>query len=221
MSIAVIVPTFGAPDWCDIAAEYALPSIEAQTSRPDELIAEHGTTLQAARNEGAALARSEWLCFLDADDRLDPGYIAAMRHAIDRGEGDRLLTPAVERGKLSAALIEPRRSIWHGNWFVIGTLIPRTLFLECEGFWDERGWEDWSLWIRAIELGALPVAVPDAIYQASPSSGRNSVVRPYALGRDIRERNRTWLAARSAIASPFALADATMRDAYGFQRESA
>lgn len=219
-TIAVLIATFGSPRWRRVAQQVALPSVEAQTSEPDEIIVLHRSLglLHDARNAAVESAASEWLCFLDADDRLHPDYIAAMRSTIDSGDGERLLTPAIERDGV-VRLEPPRESIWHGNWLVIGTLIPTSLFEDCDGFWDEPAWEDWSLFIRAIELGALVVTVPDAVYEASPSSGRNIAARPYHLGESIRRANREWLADR--FHSERALAEARVIDEPGLTAEAA
>lgn len=201
-SITVIVATFGDPEWAETAERIALPSVAAQRDDLDELILTHGDTLHEARNAGAREATSEWLCFLDADDRLEPGYLQAMLATDEHHAAAQLLLyPAVAQPGRPPIIPTPRPSIWQGNWMVVGTLIRRDLFLECEGFWDEPAWEDWSLWIRAVELGAVPVYAEGAVYTAHTTPhGRNATIRnPYAVGRDIRNRNRQWLLARGWV----------------------
>lgn len=207
-SIAIVVATFGSPEWAETAERIALPSIAAQISQPDEVCVTHGESLHEARNAGAQDATAEWLCFLDADDRLDPHYLRAMlsqmideRHWRDTPRPNVLLWPAVAERNRPPLIPTPRPTVWQGNWMVVGTLIRRGLFLECEGFWAEPAWEDWSLWIRAVELGAVPVHAEGAVYLAGTTPhGRNANVRnPYALGREIRNRNRHWLLERGWV----------------------
>lgn len=199
-TVAVVVATFGAERWAEHARRIAVPSADAQ--HPDELIVHHaaGDQLHQARNAAAALARSDWLCFLDADDELEPGYLAAMAAA----SGD-LRAPAVRFVTAGTAPPPPtvlRRDMATLNPCVIGTLIRRDLFAEVGGFWPERAWEDWSLFRRAWLTGATIAQVPDAVYRVNVDpTGRNSTVdRPHTLHREILRSHAAWLAQRKACA---------------------
>lgn len=184
MKVSVIVATFGEERWHAKALARAVPSIDAQTFRPHDILVIHGRTLAQARNAGAAEAEGDWLCFLDADDELEPGYLAAMAAALDvwaadsytgeHGHGPEvLLVPAVryveERRVMRVG--EPRvlndgRPLIDINRAVIGTLITRSLFDEAGGFAEWPIYEDWALWLRCETLGATLVDVPDAVYRA-------------------------------------------------------
>lgn len=187
--VSVIIGTFGAESWQDLAKARALPSVEAQTVRPEEVLLVHGATLAQARNTGAANATGDWLCFLDADDELDPRYLEAMEAATGT-----LRAPAVQYVTDDVAA-EPfllaDRDIRLLNPCVIGTLVPRTLFHQVGGFREEPVFEDWSLWLRCWNTGADIVHVSEAIYRAhvSPESRNNQggplVRRTY---NDIRRR---------------------------------
>lgn len=136
---------------------------------------EHGETLHGTRNRLAWLATTTWLCFLDAGDRLAPGYLDAMARAAAlaywRKEWAPLLAPAFELAgqRLDLAARDPR----HLNPCVIGTLVTRATFWAAGGFLDEPYCEDWSLWLRCLAVGARIVHVPDACYRACRSDGRN------------------------------------------------
>lgn len=182
MDVSVVVATFGDPSWAELAAERAIPSAEA--SAPAELVVVHGATLAEARNAGAARSISEWLCFLDADDEIEAGYLEAMAAA----SGD-LRAPSVRY--VTAGEIEPDpislagRNISTVNPCVIGTLLRRELFDAAGGFWTEPAWEDWSLFRRCWLLGAKLEHVTAAVYRVNVNpAGRNSSLPTQA------ERNR-------------------------------
>ena len=198
-SVAVVVATFGEDRWAQLARTIAAPSAEAE--HPAELIVEHGPTLHQARNAGAARARSEWLCFLDADDELEPGYLSALLAPDVLSD---LRAPAVRYVVASAPdpapLVFASRNIAHMNPCVIGTLIRRELFEAAGRFWPERAWEDWSLFRRAWLLGATIEHIPTAVYRVTVNpAGRNSTVdRPHTLHREILRSHAAWIQQRKA-----------------------
>lgn len=200
-AVAVIVATFGDPRWAQMARTVAAPSAAAQ--HPGELRLEHAATLAEARNAGAAATSAPWLCFLDADDELEPGYLAELT----AGSGD-LRAPAVRY--VTAGEPEPEpislagRNISTMNPCVIGTLVPRDLFDRAGRFWTEPAWEDWSLFRRCALLGATIVHHPGAVYRVNVSpTGRNSTIpNPTALHRQIRQAHARWISLERRKARP-------------------
>ena len=196
-SVAVIVATFGDEAFAQLARRVAVPSAEAAGA--DELHVIHGQTLHQARNEGAARAEAEWLCFLDADDELEPGYLPELL-----GAAGELRAPSaryvVAGEPIPAPISFASRNIAHVNPCVIGTLLRHELFEQAGGFWPERAWEDWSLFRRAWLLGATIEHVPSAIYRVNVNpAGRNSTVdRPHTLHREILRSHAAWLHKRKA-----------------------
>ena len=87
------------------------------------------------------------------------------------------------------------RKIKDWNPCVIGTLIRKSMFVRCGGFWDERAYEDWSLFRRAWLLKAKIEHVPDAVYtvHVRPESRNNTVDDPLGLCQDIRMSHRAWM----------------------------
>jgi len=128
------------------------------------------------RNALAVKATGDYLCFLDGDDELAPGYIAAMQKVYEQEYDGTplLLTPKVAyvvKGRKQAPKFWPETDPWSGNWMVLGTLVSKDLFMKVGGWrefdendWNE--WDDWELWIRCQKAGALPVKVPKAVYIA-------------------------------------------------------
>lgn len=177
--ISVVIGTFGSDRWRDLAYSRAYQSVPAGV----DVIVQHEDTLALARNRGAANARHNWLCFLDADDELAPGYLDAMWQAIrQEGARDRMFTPMVQqvqglhgRHDVGPPFFFPEVDYRDGNWMVIGTVVPRSLFVEVGGFEEWPLYEDWALWARMQKAGAQPVRVPEAVYRAFQSgrTGRN------------------------------------------------
>ena len=170
--ISVLVATFGDIDWLHCALGRALPSLEGQEPFEEVSVHQPGGTVCTSRNACARRATQDWLCVLDADDELAPGFVGAMERAVEREgtNGDRLLlTPALNRpGRSRKSFFLPEKPLSDNNWLVIGTLIQRDFFWEIGGFdeQDPHGLEDWSLWSRADAAGARVVKVPDAVYIA-------------------------------------------------------
>lgn len=190
MRVSVLVCSHGADRWRDLAASRATPSADAQGAHEVVLAHYSVLTLAETRNEAAARATGDWLCFLDADDELCPGYIHAMHEAMRRWNLSRpgdllynplLLAPAVQycrAGVSQGAPGIPNLGGWpDSNECVIGTLVPRSLFADVGGFRELPSLEDWDLFLRCAVAGARIVHVPDAVYCAhvDPARpGRNS-----------------------------------------------
>lgn len=193
MEIQVIVTTWGHPSWAGLASRVAIPSACDQAP-----VYHHHTpeapSAGAARNQAVEIADpQEWILFLDADDELAPGYVAAMRAAVEHDE--QLLVPALQLPGKPARVLDNRDIVHGDNPCPIGTVIHRSMFEEAGQFWDEPAWEDYSLFRRAVLAGAEIQFVPDAIYVAhSTSSGRNSrVPNARLLKRDIVQSHKQWM----------------------------
>lgn len=145
-------------------------------------------TIASVRNQLAEEAKNEWLVFLDADDQLAPGYVAAIeREQARHREGRWLYTPMVsyvhKGGRVQAARFWPEVPFEQGNWLVIGTAIERDLFLQVGGFRDygdplgSIGYEDWGLWARCWQAGAQVAKVRRAVYIAhvNPQSRNRAI----------------------------------------------
>lgn len=143
-------------------------------------------SLAYVRNEAARLAETDWIIFLDGDDRLAPGFIAAMLTALDEHGSGHMYVPAVQYVRGSNQRARPprfprtpghhhdecdERCLVDGNWLVIGTMIEREAFLHVGGFEEWPIYEDWALFARLAQLGLTTVRVPDAAYMAYRERG--------------------------------------------------
>lgn len=202
MDVTVIVATYGDLAVWEPLADRAMRS--AAACEPAAMIRLHGDSLAGARNEAAAMAVTEWLVYLDADDELEPGYFDAM----STGEAD-LRAPSVRYvtrpGRTSERARMPRVAghthdcaaacLAYGNWCCVGTMVPTALALQVGGFDEWPMFEDWAFFVKCWQAGATVEAAPAAVYRAF-------------VRRDSRNRGPSQaakLAAHQAIASSLGL----------------
>lgn len=185
MKLSIIIASHGSDEWMNLAITRALPSAQQQDAH--QILIGHDPSANAnraeVRNRLAAQATGDWLCFLDADDELAPGY----REAMERAEQPHaLLTPMVayvQNGRRKAPRWWPQIDLRLGNWMVVGTVLPKAMFdwvggwrhLNATGVTNE--YDDWELWIRCVGSGAQMVKAKDAIYIAhiAPTSPHRTV----------------------------------------------
>jgi glycosyltransferase involved in cell wall biosynthesis len=196
MDVTVVVGTYGDPSWVELAQRRAVPSAAAQGV---PVVHHHADTLHDARNGGIDQVTTEWVCHLDADDELEPGYFGAMASGVSdvRAPSVRYARRARVRDAASVPKVAGHahdcsaECLIDGNWLVVGSLV-RTDMVRRVGGWRDFPWsEDWDLWLRCHLAGATFEAIPDAVYRAH--------VRPNSRNRAPSRSAR--LAAHQAIAS--------------------
>jgi len=202
-----LIATCGDEAWSELAWKRAYPSAMSQGF--DEVIVEHhaDATLAQARNRILASADCDVVVFLDADDELEPGYLDAMKRALEIvGDHVVLLAPAVRYAHAGGRL-ENARIVNRGRWprlneCVIGTAAPRRRLLEIGGFDEWEAWDDWVLWLKCVAKGARIVYVEEAVYRAhvSPTSRHRSLRNGATLHARITAAHREW-AAREGVPS--------------------
>jgi GT2 family glycosyltransferase len=157
----------------------------------------HRDSLHQARNDGAAALASKcnWLLFLDADDELDTGYVAAMTTAALAVNAPCILRPAtlgiVDGVEDAEPVLIERADLRHANYIVIAAMVPATHFFAVGGFDAYPILEDWALWLKLAKAGLPVVDVPQAVYRIHVrSESRNTNLALHArIYAEIRARH--------------------------------
>lgn len=175
---SVVISTFGDPKWQALAQERAIPSAG---SFGVPVYYNHCDSLYEARNKGLYEVETEYVCHVDADDALAPGFFESMAKV----SGD-LRPPSVNYVHQNVTFM-PRvigrygvhkhicraECLEEGNWLVVGTVARTKLLQDIGGWRDYVTFEDFDLFQRAWIAGATITPVPEAVYRAySTPQGR-------------------------------------------------
>lgn len=169
MDVTVAVATFGDDSWWRLAHERAIPSAVALGV---PVVYHHADNLHDARNGALDMVKTEWVCHLDADDELEPGFFDAMAQGICdvRAPSVRYVPPENAPAKMPTVGIhnhacEASCLAW-GNWLVVGSVVRANIVRKVGG-WRDFSWsEDWDLWVRCWQSGATFEPIPEAVYRA-------------------------------------------------------
>jgi hypothetical protein len=133
----------------------------------------------AARNLGARSTSADVLLFIDADDLLDPEFVATAWTVLERHGDVGVVTPWTEFFGASEALccmpVPHFPLLLHQNLVISSVgLIRRTAYEAAGGYKEAMtyGYEDWQFWISLLDAGwgMLHVPVPLLKYRVRPNS---------------------------------------------------
>lgn len=184
MDLTIIVATYGADRWADLAHTRAIPSAKADGA---QVIHVHGDTLASSRNAAIAQAQTEWVSVLDADDEIAPGYCASLLAGSADIRAPRLVQ--VDAAGRHRPIDLSGRDIEQINPLPVCSLARRDDILAAGGFSEWPHWEDWALWLTMVRRGHSYEHINAATYlwHVNPDSRNRTVKRPKTLHRQIRE----------------------------------
>lgn len=154
-----------------------MASVAAQTHRPLEHLVgvDHaGVGPAALRTRLLAAAGGEWVAIVDDDDLLYPQHLERLLAASAAAD---IVYPFCE---VDGRDWSPNRAfdadaLRAGNYIPITALI-RTGLARSLG-WREQaahGWEDWDFWLRALDVGARFVCLPEVTWRYRFHGGNRS-----------------------------------------------
>ncbi len=160
----LIVVDDGSTDDSAINAERVLSG----SSIPFQLIRQENAGVSMARNNGVALSRGDYLCFLDADDWWNPSFLQEISNLIGEfpdagiyGTSYTIVNESKHKTRIAPIALEPGFEKGYINYCQvyaktlampltsISVAIPRAVFDEMQGF--PKGiklGEDFLLWIK-------------------------------------------------------------------------
>ena len=231
-SIAIIIPAYNAAPWLAEAIESALAQTQPACA---VVVVDDGSTdstyaiaekfsdsvvalrqknagVCAARNQGASEVSADWLLFLDADDRLRPGALAALTARAVQGDFGVVYgqtedfqqsgPAAAPRGDASMEGPPPAATLaafWKAPISTPGAVMIRQDVFATAGRWNENfnTTADRDLWCRAGALTSFAFApeviVERRLHGANMSANKNRA-RQQAVQVQFSFLN--WCAAR-------------------------
>jgi glycosyltransferase involved in cell wall biosynthesis len=182
---------------------------DASTTNPDEVVDsfhdrrvrmirhEAAQGVSVARNDGAAIAQTTWLAFVDDDDVWAPKKLSKQLHAAKTTGRHWCCTGAIRVDEglriISEYQLLPSQKLAHQlrHWNCVpgggsGVLLDRSLIAEDEPIFDLslKHFADWELWIRLAGRD-LPAVVDEPLVGYRIHGG-NKALEPEGMVEDVR-----------------------------------
>jgi glycosyltransferase involved in cell wall biosynthesis len=161
----VVIVDDGSPD---ATAEVALAAVEEFGDRV-QLVRQSNRGVAAARNAGIAIARGRYVVPLDADDVLEPEFLARTAGALDSDPAIGVAyTDYVEFGARDRTVIVPEfdfEGLCRGNHIISTAMFRKEAWQAAGGYNPNMTllFEDWDFWIGCAERGFRPRRIPGAL----------------------------------------------------------
>lgn len=176
--------------------------IERHTGTPPvRVIRQSALGVAAAVRHGVASTSANLIVRVDADDLLDPEFLAALEAALaDRPEAGyaysamRMFGSAT--GRYPVQEFDATQLVIGGNFVPASALMRRAAYEAAGGIADLPAWEDWDLWLSFLEAGWEGVLVDRELYYwRRHESSRNTM----SWSRRRRLRLRIWWRHRTLV----------------------
>lgn len=173
------VITAALPSRVDQLAE-AAASVRAQQHPPIEHLVRFDYDRRGSaytRNALLASVNGDYVAVLDDDDVLYPNHLALLVRAVEETDAD-IVYPFCDvegRAGWNPSRTFDEVALRQGNYIPVTALI-RTTLLDRVGGWPESaaspgGFEDWALWLKALDAGARFFCVPEVTWRYRLHSG--------------------------------------------------
>ena len=165
-------------------------SVAIAARYPIRLIHQENSGVACARNRGARAAKGELLVFLDADDVLEPTYLARCCEALARAPSHvayaytQMRLFGTEEGVFTSYPFTAEK-LRIGNYVPVSALVRRACFDAVGGFdpsWS-LGYEDYELWVRLLDAGWHGVFVEAPLLRYRRHARSRNTLAPEALRR--------------------------------------
>lgn len=161
---------------------------------PSQIITQENRGVAAARNTGIAASTGRYICCLDADDLLDPAFLARLSAALNADHGLGIAYSDMtafgwdhQRGQWSNPLLMAEydfEALKRGNFIPCCNLFRRRAWERAGGYRDiNPSWEDYELWLRMGKLGWYGQRVPGQLFKYRKVDGQ---------GRDHESHGHEW-----------------------------
>lgn len=229
-SVSVIVPAYGHGAYIVASIESVLaqepPPLEViviNDSSPDDTaerlapLIEAGRItyrlqvnagMAAARNTGAAMARGDYLYFLDDDDLMCRGALRWMVRELETHPdasmvlGDMVIfdrePPVLDSVGAPAHEVDPVPFVIFNQLGCPGQVLIRRAAFEAAGGFDPAIWgaDDWDLWLRLLDASPARVARrPVLAYRLHAQNASRNVARMYRSSLHVARRHASTLPA--------------------------
>jgi glycosyltransferase involved in cell wall biosynthesis len=140
-----------------------------------QLLEQPNSGVVIARNNGAKMASSDYLFFLDADDRLRPTYVAKLLSAMASARQSEVAVAycdfdyfGTDTGRVRACSWNAKKLLYR-NYIIGAALMTKQAFDAVGGYSLELNqkvsFEDWDLWLSMLEAGYKGVYVPESLFE--------------------------------------------------------
>ena len=145
-------------------------SLEIARKYPVKVISQTNRGLASARNSGIMNSTSEYILFLDSDDKLMADAVSRIQDVIDETNAD-VVSPSFQMfGLQNQGLIlmanPTLEDFKTGNRVGYCSAVRRACLLEVGGYSSRMifGYEDYALWVALLSLGKTIVTIPEILW---------------------------------------------------------